>query len=155
MQLQDLEKTYGIEVKVEKRIGRIRLEGLVEDIMKAGDAVHRMIRQADVKRQEEAEAELLANMVEWCFIDITQDGQTLEKYPPNINRLLEKALRNQQSEATFNDNTGVEYVVDFGTYEEYPKSDQTDRVKVIRKSKVDGRYLQRLQRYVLELKMYV
>ena len=129
---------------MEKRIGRIRLEGLVEDIMKAGDTVHRMIRQADVKRQEESEAELLANMVEWCFIDITQDGQTLEKYPPNINRLLEKALRNQQADAKFNDNQGVEYVVDFGTYEEYPKTDPTDRVKVIRKSKVDGRYLQRL-----------
>ncbi|KAK3094887.1 hypothetical protein FSP39_007507 [Pinctada imbricata] len=137
-ELKHLESSFDVAVNFEKRIGRIRIEGLPEDLMSATDKIHIMIRKADNKRQEEAEAQLLADMVEWCFIDVTSDGQTLEKYPPSINRLLERALRKQESAATFTDNQGVEYVVDFQNYEEYPKNDPTDTVTVIRRSKVDG-----------------
>ncbi|XP_061194487.1 protein mono-ADP-ribosyltransferase PARP14-like [Saccostrea echinata] len=137
-EIQQLKDKFDVDVTVEKRVGRIILQGLTSDIMEASEKVHKLLRQADAVRQEKQAAEMMASMVEWCFIEITSAGQKLEPYPPEINMQLEKALRKQESEISFKDAQGVKYIVDLAAYEEYPESDPTDIVKVIRKNKISG-----------------
>lgn len=137
-EIQNLQKAHDVDVSVETRIGRITVRGLVEDVMNASEKVHQMIRKAEAIQQEKQAAEMMSAMVEWCFLDAGSIPSKLEKYPPNINLQLEKALRKQEPKTSFCDSQGVKYIVDFTTYEEYPESDPSDSVKVIRKSKIDG-----------------
>ncbi|XP_062611964.1 protein mono-ADP-ribosyltransferase PARP14-like [Saccostrea cucullata] len=137
-EIQQLKEKLDVDVTVEKRVGRIILQGLTSDIMEASEKVHRLLRQADAVRQEKQAAEMMASMVEWCFIEITNTGQKLEPYPADINMQLEKALRKQEAKASFKDAQGNKYIVDLAAYEEYPESDPTDIVKVIRKNKISG-----------------
>lgn len=133
-----LQNDLGVEVKVEPRLGRITIQGLIEDVMSASDKINNMIRKADAIQQEKQSAEMIASMVEWCFLDTGSVPPKLEKYPSHINLKLEKALRNQESSTSFKDSDGNEYIVDLTTYEEYPEGDRKDVVKVIRRSKIDG-----------------
>ena len=126
-----------MDVSVESRVGRIQLHGLLEDVMNASEMIHKVIRDAEKNLQEKQAAELMASMVEWCFLDTTGSND-LNKYPPHLNMQLEKALRNQETRTSFLDDQGKRYFVDLTTYEEYPEDDPTDTVKVIRKSKLDG-----------------
>lgn len=137
-EIQNLQKAHDVDVSVETRIGRITVRGLLEDVMNASEKVYQIIRKAEAIQQEKQSVEMMADLVEWCFLDACSVPTTLEKYPPNINLQLEKALRKQESKTTFCDDKGVKYIVDFTTYEEYPESDRSDIVKVIRKSKFDG-----------------
>lgn len=137
-EIQNLQKALDVDVSVETRVGRITVRGLIEDVMDASAKVHQMIRKAEAIQQEKQAAEMMAAMVEWCFLDTGSIPSKLEKYPPNINLQLEKALRKQEPKTSFCDAQGVKYILDFTTYEEYLESDPSDSVKVIRKSKIDG-----------------
>lgn len=133
-----LQNDLDVEVRVETRLGRITIQGLIEDVMNASDKINNMIRKADAIQQEKQSAEMIANMVEWCFLDTGSVPPKLEKYPSHINLQLEKALRNQEPSTFFKDSDGNKYIVDLNTYEEYPEGDRKDVVKVIRRSKIDG-----------------
>lgn len=106
--------------------------------MNASEKIHHVIRKAEFLQQEKQAAEMLADIVEWSFLNRGNIHSKLEKYPPNINLQLEKAYRKQKSKASFCDPQGFKFIVDLATYEEYPESDPSDSVKVFRKSKIDG-----------------
>lgn len=127
----------GVVVLVEKRVGQIKLHGLLEDVMNASEKVYKVIRHAEMNRQQEQAAELTVSMVEWCFLDNTGSNDLI-KYPPDINLQLEKALSFQEPRTSFLDDQGKKYIVDLTTYEEYPEDDTRDIVKVIRRSKLNG-----------------
>ncbi|XP_060083927.1 protein mono-ADP-ribosyltransferase PARP14-like [Ylistrum balloti] len=135
-QINDLAQAHGIEVKVETRIGRIRLNGLLENISDASDELNKLIRDCEKRKMKEQEAALIGDMVQWHFMLVTGVGEKLEEYPPDINALLEKAFKGQKDQVKFADNARNMYVVDFRTLEEFPENDPVDRVKVIRKCKM-------------------
>lgn len=137
-ELQKLQKDFCVDVNVETRIGRITLQGLIEDVMDASEKVNNIIRKAEAIPQEMQAAKMMADMVEWCFLDTSTVPSRLEKYPANINLQLEKALRKQESETSFCDVQGMKYIVDLTSYEEYPEGDRTDVVKILRKSNISG-----------------
>lgn len=145
--MEKIQKDFGVDVNVETRIGRITLHGLIEDVMDASEKVHNIIRKAEAIQQDKQAAEMMADMVEWCFLDTSTVPSKLEKYPANINLQLEKALRKQESKTSFCDAQGNRYIVDLTSYEEYPEGDDTDVVKVIRKSKIDGKFIQNFHVY--------
>ncbi|CAG2200839.1 PARP10_14_15 [Mytilus edulis] len=60
----------------------------------------------------------------------------LFEYPSDVNLILESALKEQKTEASFSDTNGNKYIVDLNAYEEYPADDPTDKVQVLRKSKL-------------------
>lgn len=143
-ELQKLQKDFDVNVKVENRIGRITLQGLVQDVMNASEKVHYIIRKAETEKQKQHEkqaAEMVANTVEWCFLNAGSVPPQLEKYPAHINLQLEKALRNMASKTSFCDAQGNIYIVDLTSYEEYPEGDEKDAVKVLRKSKASGEFI--------------
>ncbi|XP_033757736.1 protein mono-ADP-ribosyltransferase PARP14-like isoform X2 [Pecten maximus] len=135
-QVYELGAKHSIEVKVDVRLGRIRLIGLLEKITDASDDVNKMIRDCERKKMQKQEAELIGDMVQWHFIDVTGSGEKFEEYPPEINLLLEKGFRDQKDKIKFPDNGGHIYVVDLNALEEFPENDRTDRVKVVRKTKL-------------------
>ncbi|VDI06302.1 poly [ADP-ribose] polymerase 10/14/15 [Mytilus galloprovincialis] len=100
------------------------------------DEVHKILRDFDRQRQKQQHAKLVADMVQWYFISVEDTGQKLEEYPAEVNLLLEQALKNNEPQAFFLDNSGNKYIVDFNTYEEYPEDDPSDTVAVLRKSKM-------------------
>lgn len=140
-ELQKLQKDFGVDVNVETRIGRITLHGLMKDVMNASEKVCYMIRKAEAIQQEKQAAEMMTDMVEWCFLDTDSVPPKLEKYPANINLQLEKALRKQKSKTSFCDAQGNIYIVDLTSYEEYPEGDRTDVVKMLRKSNISGEFI--------------
>ena len=133
-----MEEEYDVELELKERVGRIIIKGLIENISDALDEVHKIIKDVDRQKQKQQHARLVADMVQWYFISVEDTGQKLEEYPPEVNLILEQALKNNDQQAFFLDNSGNKYIVDFTTYEEFPEDDPSDTVAVLRKSKLTG-----------------
>ncbi|VDI06300.1 Hypothetical predicted protein [Mytilus galloprovincialis] len=102
------------------------------------DEVHKIVRDIDRQKQKQQHAKLVADMVQWCFIVVENTGHKLEEYSAEVNLLLEQALKNNEPQAFFLDNSGNKYIVDFTSYEEFPENDPSDTVAVLRKYKMTG-----------------
>ncbi|CAG2225270.1 PARP10_14_15 [Mytilus edulis] len=139
--IMKVEETCEVEIEFNRRIGRIKVRGLIENLSEAMDDVHKILRDFDRQKQKQQHAKLVADMVQWYFISVEDTGQKLEEYPAEVNLLLEQALKNNEPQAFFLDNSGNKYIVDFTDYEEYPEDDPSDTVAVLRKSKMtDGAF---------------
>ncbi|XP_052101663.1 protein mono-ADP-ribosyltransferase PARP14-like isoform X2 [Mytilus californianus] len=131
-----LEETCEVEIEFNKRIGRIKFRGLIENLSEAMDEVHKNLRDVERQRQKQQHAKLVADMVQWYFISVEDTGQKLEEYPAEVNLILEQALKNNESQAIYFDKSGNRYIVDFNNYEAFPEDDPFDYVAVLRKSKM-------------------
>lgn len=78
------------------------------------------------------------NMIQWYYIEDDSKTEKLAAYPPDVNFILETALKDQKHNASYVDQNGNRYVVDFNSYTEHPEDNQYDTVKVVRKSKHFG-----------------
>ncbi|XP_076101153.1 protein mono-ADP-ribosyltransferase PARP14-like [Mytilus galloprovincialis] len=136
--IMKLEETCEVEIDINKRIGLIKVRGLIENLSEAMDEVHKILRDIERQKQKQQHAKLVKDMVQWYFISVEDTGQKLEEYPPEVNLLLEQALKNNEPQAFFLDNSGNKYIVDFTNYEEYLEDDPSDTVAVLRKSKMTG-----------------
>ena len=136
--IKKLEDTCEVDIELHKRLGRIVIRGLPENLSEAVGDVHKIILDVDRQKQKHQHAQLVKDMVQWYFISVEDTGQTLEEYPPEVNLTLEQALKNNDPQAFFLDNNGNKYIVDFTTYEEFPENDPMDIVAVLRKSKMTG-----------------
>ncbi|XP_069105080.1 protein mono-ADP-ribosyltransferase PARP14-like [Argopecten irradians] len=97
-QLDNMREKLQIDVTVEKRIGRIQLLGLPDAISNAVDIVHRLMLEAQRHQQAKQEAQLISDMVQWYYIEVTSDGEDLQKYDAIVNRKLEKGHRDGLNE---------------------------------------------------------
>jgi hypothetical protein len=136
--IKSLEDTCEVDIELNKRVGRIKIRGLPENLSEAVGDVHKIILDVARQKQKHQHAQLVKDMVQWYFISVEDTGQTLEEYPAEVNLTLEQALKNNEPQAFFLDNNGNKYIVDFTTYEEYPEDDHSDTVAVLRKSKMTG-----------------
>ncbi|VDI00521.1 Hypothetical predicted protein [Mytilus galloprovincialis] len=134
--IMKLEETCEVEIEFNRRIGRIKVRGLIENLSEAMDKVHKISRDLDRQKQKQNHAKLVADMVQWYVISVEDTGQKLEGYPAEVNLLLEQAFLNNEPQAFFLDNSGNKYIVDLTNYEEYPEDDPSDTVAVLRKSKM-------------------
>ncbi|XP_071171106.1 uncharacterized protein [Mytilus edulis] len=129
--IRKLEETCEVEIEFDKKMGRIKVRGLIENLSEAVDEFHKILRDVDRQKQTQQHAMLVADMVQWYFIS----EQKQEKYPPEVNLILEQALKNNDRQASFYDNSENKYIVDLNTYTEFPENDPNDIVTVLRKSK--------------------
>ena len=100
---------------------------------------YRFLRGIERFELEKNHAEMLKNIVQWFYIEITDVGQNLVKYTPLLNFWIEKAFKDQQPSHQFKDSEGVAYIVDFAAMEEYPEDNKEDTVKVIRRDLIKGK----------------
>ncbi|CAG2232384.1 PARP10_14_15 [Mytilus edulis] len=95
-----------------------------------------IIKTAEQAKQTRQKAKLVTDMVQWHYMSEDKGEKKLVEYPPEVNLILEIALKDQKTDASFYDQNGNRYIVDFNSYEEYPADDPTDKVQVLRKSKL-------------------
>ncbi|XP_071137980.1 protein mono-ADP-ribosyltransferase PARP14-like isoform X2 [Mytilus edulis] len=140
-EVKNLEASGKIKVTLDTTKGEIKIRGLKHHISEAFDEVHHIIRDAERAKQTMQKAKLVTDMVQWYYMEEDKGKKKLVEYPSDVNLILESALKEQKTEASFSDTTGNKYIVDLNAYEEYPADDPTDKVQVLRKSKlVDQAY---------------
>lgn len=138
-EVKNLEASGKIKVTLDTTKGEIKIRGLKHHISEAFDEVHDIIRDAERAKQTMQKAKLVTDMVQWYFMEEDKGKKKLVEYPPDVNLILESALKDQKTEASFSDTNGNKYIVDLNAYEEYPADDPTDIVQVLRKSKLVGK----------------
>ncbi|KAL3863199.1 hypothetical protein ACJMK2_004965 [Sinanodonta woodiana] len=121
-------------IKVEKRLGRVRIEGLHADVGKVKSEVVNLIRSIEKMENKEKQAAMLSQLVQWYYIEITADGQDLVEYSKDVNVTIEEAY--QRKEKIVRVQADVPIIIDFDAFEEYPVKDPDDKVKVLRKDKI-------------------
>ncbi|XP_071137975.1 protein mono-ADP-ribosyltransferase PARP14-like [Mytilus edulis] len=131
-----LEHTDKVTVNVDKTNEKITIKGMTKFVATAMDKVNDIVRKAEQGKQNIQKATLVKDIAQWYFMDDNNGKTDLKEYPDDVTVILETALMKQEPQAFFLDSDGNKYIVDFDSYEEYPADDPTDRVKVLRKSKL-------------------
>ncbi|XP_052088539.1 protein mono-ADP-ribosyltransferase PARP14-like isoform X3 [Mytilus californianus] len=135
-EVKKLEATGKVEVTVDTSKGEMRLRGFTKHVSDAIEQANDIIKTAEQAKQTRQKAKLVTDMVQWHYMEEDKGEKKLVEYPPEVNLILETALKDQKKDASFYDQNGNKYVVDFNSYEEYPADDPTDKVQVLRKSKL-------------------
>jgi hypothetical protein len=143
-QISDVNKlaeTGKVKVVIDKVNGKIKLQGLLSNVSDAVSEANDIIRLADHAKQTGQIEKIVTDMVQWYYLeeDKAKNKTTLKEYPPEVNLILETALKDQKSMVSFYSQDGSKYVIDLNSYEEYPEDDPTDLVQVLRKSKLKGK----------------
>lgn len=137
--MQQIIDGAGVEISLKKKLGRIKITGLPENITHALQEIFTFLRRTEELRHAEENAKFVSEMVQWCFLLVQHDREELKEYPPHINLQLEQAVRNNKATTEFYDVKGNKFIVDFNSYEEYMEGNRAESVKVIRKNKLSGR----------------
>ncbi|XP_046555938.1 protein mono-ADP-ribosyltransferase PARP14-like isoform X3 [Haliotis rubra] len=138
--IQDLEAKFSISVDYNRSRGRVKLQGLTNDVITAMEAVHKIVQEALREEQQSEKAEMLSSYVQWSYIevDITGSSQPVE-YDKIINQQIEEAYQNKKPFIRLPlDTDGKIYVVDLNNMEEYDSDVPSDKVSVIRKDLIKG-----------------
>lgn len=136
-----LDETGTVKVVIDKDKGQIKLQGLISNVSDAVSEANDIIRSADHAKQTGQIEKIVTDMVQWYYLeeDKTKNKKTLKEYPPEVNLILETALKDQKKMVSFYSQDGSKYVIDLNSYEEYPEDDPKDSVQVLRKSKLKGK----------------
>ncbi|XP_046573883.1 LOW QUALITY PROTEIN: protein mono-ADP-ribosyltransferase PARP14-like [Haliotis rubra] len=133
--LKKIEQDCGVTITVNRALGRISLHGLKNNLPDASQKVHEMIRALDKKRQDEEYADDLQRVVEWSYVELTEEGdERVVAYDKKVNAMLEKAYTHKKKDKLEYEG----YTFDFTGWVEYPSEDPTDTVRMIRRDKVAG-----------------
>ncbi|CAC5424291.1 Protein mono-ADP-ribosyltransferase PARP15 [Mytilus coruscus] len=135
-EVKKLEATDKVDVTVDTGKGEITLRGFTKHVSDAMEHANHIIKTAEQAKQTRQKAKLVTDMVQWHYMEEDKGEKKLVEYPPEVNLILETALKDQKTDASFYDQNGNRYVVDFNSYEEYPADDPTDKVQVLRKFKL-------------------
>lgn len=139
--LNDLKERFHIDINIDKDYGMAFLYGTKDEISAASDAYHKIILDAERNVQDDLQAKLISDYVQWYFVDNSDGKNELNAYPSNMNLIIEKAYRNQDKEVRFMDDGGTEFTINFNDMEEYPTVDKTDVATVTRRDKIKDGYI--------------
>jgi hypothetical protein len=70
---------------------------------------------------------------------VENTGTVKKEYEGKLNRHIEEAFKAEERNVKFSDNDGNVFVIDFDSMKEYPQSDPTDTVNVIRNITMKGK----------------
>lgn len=124
------------ELSIQTMTGRIVCDGLHNQVFECIQEIMEMIRQVEHERQEKQTASMLANMIRWCYLEVTNTGTEQREYQEKENHIIEKAYQEKKPVAKIKDASGNVYIIDFNSMKEYPEDDATDTVSVMRKDKI-------------------
>ncbi|XP_046369034.2 protein mono-ADP-ribosyltransferase PARP14-like [Haliotis rufescens] len=130
-----LQNQHGVQVNVNKRVGRIVVTGLLNNVSDACNFIHKMIRDVEREIQEKEYAEALEKVVQWYFMDKDEEtaNEVMTKYDTLMNAMLEKAFKKGETTRLVHD----DFVFDFNDWVEYPVDNDDDKVKIIRRDLVE------------------
>ena len=136
-----------VDVKIDKRGAKIIVSGIAKNVLAAQDAIHNGCRDHNREKQTKIEADILYNQIRWHFEEITATEVKEIEYGKNPNLKIETAYKGKKETVELKDSEGKVYIIDFKELVEYPKSDKTDRVRVIRKDILKGNYVDEIMCY--------
>ncbi|XP_067657091.1 protein mono-ADP-ribosyltransferase PARP14-like [Haliotis asinina] len=138
--IRGLGSKFSISVDYNRSTGRVKLQGLTNDVISAMDAVHKIIQEALRQEQQSEKAEMLSSYVQWSFIDVDSTGSSQPvEYEKILNQQIEEAYQNKKPFICLPPDTdGNTYVVDLNNMEEYNSDNPNDKVPVIRKDLIKG-----------------
>ncbi|KAK7499456.1 hypothetical protein BaRGS_00009431, partial [Batillaria attramentaria] len=134
--LQQTANGHDVEMELQAAFGRMVLDGLKTNVFNAHKDIIQLLRAAERQNQEARAASVVANIVQWYFMEVTNTGFERKKYPPKENHLIETAFQNKDKTVEIMDADKNVFVVDFDLMQEYPKGDKNDPVNVIRREKL-------------------
>ncbi|XP_048249388.1 protein mono-ADP-ribosyltransferase PARP14-like [Haliotis rufescens] len=78
-----------------------------------------------------------ANKMKWFFLD--PDAEALAAYDEGISNDIEQSYLHGENthKLPLDEESGTQFIVNFKTMEEYPESDQSDKVEILRKEEID------------------
>lgn len=126
--ITEIGETHNVDVKIEKAINRIIINGHSEDISKVILQIHSIFNEIKMAENEKDTAEMVSKGVQWFWSDT--DGSQVQ-YDVTINSLIEKAYIKSKKSVTFNLEEGKCEIVFDKMEETNLKTHQT--TKVIRK----------------------
>lgn len=135
-QIYALMKEFKVEISVQKARGQVQVNGLQNDVFEATQRISHILRQAERSRQELQAASMLANMVQWSFLEILPTGAKSVEYNQRENQIIELAFQNKKKNVELTDEDGNVYVVDFDSMMEYSITNPSDAVSVLRQDKI-------------------
>ncbi|XP_064602045.1 protein mono-ADP-ribosyltransferase PARP14-like [Liolophura sinensis] len=131
------ENKQDVTIKIEKRLGRIRIQGLPTDVMTTFQIITTIFKEIDRMVHETKTSEVVAGIVQWYYMECNPTSTSvaipLTKYDNQLNMVLEKAFLQKEKMKVLTADDGCQYCYDFEAMEEYPDDDPSDRVKMIRK----------------------
>ncbi|KAK7479356.1 hypothetical protein BaRGS_00029434 [Batillaria attramentaria] len=134
--IQNAARKNDVEIEVQAIMGRLVMDGLHSNVFEAMQEVSNIIRMAERQRQDSISAAMLANMIQWCFLEVTPTGPEQKEYGKKENHIIEVAFQSKKKFAEIIDADGNAYVIDFDSMMEHPKDDPTDTVGVMRRDKM-------------------
>lgn len=78
-QIHEVGHQFKVEINIRKAAGQVRIDGLQNEVFDATQMISNLLRKAEHKRQEALTATMLANMVQWSYLEVS--------YPHNNNML--------------------------------------------------------------------
>ena len=104
--------------------------------------MQKRVRENEKVKKEKEIATNLAKIVRWYTLSTQENGeQLLDPYEADLNFRIEKAFKANESKFIYNDN-GVNCVVDFGQWKDYPEQQPDESLPVIRKNQMECKHLQ-------------
>ncbi|XP_070211879.1 protein mono-ADP-ribosyltransferase PARP14-like isoform X1 [Littorina saxatilis] len=136
LRIQAIAQRHNVEVQIHKFAGRIVGDGMHHNVFDCMQEISNVIREVERKQQQKEAASMLANMVQWCYLEVTTTGTEAQPYAPKENHVIETAFQDKKKTAQIEDQDKNVYIIDFDSMMEYPKSDFNDSVSVIRRDKI-------------------
>lgn len=70
-QIHEVGRQFKVEIIIRKAAGQVRIDGLQNEVFDATQMISNLLRKAEHKRQEALTAAMLANMVQWSYLDVS------------------------------------------------------------------------------------
>lgn len=70
-QIYEVGHQFKVEIKIRKAAGQVRIDGLQNEVFDATQMISNILRKAEHKRQEALTAAMLANMVQWSYLEVS------------------------------------------------------------------------------------
>ncbi|XP_071089495.1 protein mono-ADP-ribosyltransferase PARP14-like [Haliotis cracherodii] len=135
LRLQSIARQRGVSIDINTRLGRIRLQGLKEDVAAMSKSVYELC----LEQKDEEHAEAVGACVQWYYMDVLNNGdEELVAYDQNTNKLIEKTFRGNEETHELEDTEGVKYIIDFKDMVEYREDDKSTKVIVVRKDLIQA-----------------
>ncbi|XP_052261029.1 protein mono-ADP-ribosyltransferase PARP14-like isoform X2 [Dreissena polymorpha] len=123
---------FNVDLKVTDK--GVEIVGIMTNVHNASTCINRILNDALQIESDKKSALLLQDVVQWYYIEVTEEGDELKPYDQYLNFLIEKAYKNQDDSAQYRENS-LEIVVDFKNLQEYEKgeTDENKKTKIVRK----------------------
>lgn len=123
-----------VDVKFDKKAGKFILNGPSRNVLAAIDCIHNKMRQIKREENNKNAAEVLYSQIQWHWLreDMVADIKEIP-YEMKPNFVIETSYKDGKKNVELITRDGQIYVIDFTKLVDYPKTNVSDTVKVIRK----------------------